>query len=652
MKIRRLLFNTVTLLAVIFTLCLLVGCVDNTEYTVTVIDADHATVTTAKSAYRSGETVDVNISVDDGYVCNLKVGNFTYFDDFEMPGYNITIEVVTRAREYSIKYEVPDECSYMSMPDSYYTVNDEVRLPVACMYGYDFQGWYTDAALNSAITLIEVGTTGNITLYPKFAPTTYSPVYHLPDDVINDPNNPTSYTIESDALPLYDIEMEGCQFLGWYSNSSFKGDALSAIPAGTSGNIDLYPKFLSTDYTDDGYRIIRNKVDLEWALVHEYDSEGKYLLKGDIVYNDGEKNPSVHGFSGVFDGGGHSIKNLSRALFDTISGATIENLSFSTVQSHTLKVETDIERKIGGLVNSTGADGGTSYIRNVRVISAKITTDLKAPLKLGAIIGYAHGKGELIIEKCLVENLDFDIFAAGSTSVGGILGSGHGTIKECAVRMDDDDLYDIECTNSYSELYVGGLVGYGYNLSISNCYFRQETLQTNGFNVYASKYCVMVGVGGLMGYADLSYISDSYALLSEINFDSNAVSLTPIQIYISGLVGYSYSVSINRSYLDSLYGEKVMLNSTVMKSGITMRLHMAYLAGYFDDGETHVSYTESRSMVKKMYSGDQQVSNAYIDDETKALTSDGPTYSDVWDKDIWAHIHGYKLELKFLVDEE
>ena len=636
------------LIAAFLCILALTGC-DTREYTVTIIQPEHATLSTEKTTYRKGETVVVSEVVEPGYSCSTEWGHISFYGSFEMPGSNVTISGKTYPRSYRIEYLISDDAGLSGTVSNYYTINDSVKLPYAYKAGYEFGGWYTDHELTKSITKIEAGTIGDIQLYPSFSQTTYEITYELPDGVTNDPNNPTSFTIESDELPLYDIEVEGCEFLGWYTSPSFKGSPLTAIPEGSFGNTHLYPKLVSRDYTEDGYRIIRNKLDLQYAFSYdEYDKNGKYLLKGDIEFYEGEENPSVSGFAGVFDGGGHSITNLNRALFNTVDGGTIENLSFSTVQSHTLKVKTDITRKIGGLVNSTYYDNGTSYIRNVRVISAKIDTYLLAPLNLGAIVGYAHGSGNLVIEKCLVENLDFNIFAAGSTSVGGILGEGKADISECAVRMDEDDRYAIECTHSKSKFYVGGIVGRGYNASVTNCYFRQESVYVDGFSIYASKYCVDVAIGGIMGYASFSSVISSYVKLSEINFESNAVSLTPIQIYMAGLIGYGSDSSITDSYVDS-YSNSLDFNTNITKYGITMRFYMGYLACYFDDG---VIYSRSRSMPSSIKAYGETISTAYIEDYERAFNTFGAAYDEIWNDEIWVHKHGQTPELIFLAIDE
>ena len=645
---KRILLYTAMLLFVILCVFILGGCEPQGPFALTIEQADHATVTTDKTSYMKGETVVVNMDVEEGYICSLTVGNESHYGNFEMPGYSVVAEVVTRPRKYRINYENTEELTYNGIVISEYTVEQSISLPIAYKTGYIFDGWYTEPNFQNKIKDIPFGTTGDITLYPKFKLATYEIRYHLPEGVTNNPDNPTSYTMTSDALPLYPVEKEGCEFGGWYWSDRFIGDGITEIPTGHVNVIDLYPKFLSVDYDENGFRIIRTKYDLIYILDSDrYEKDGKYVLYADITFGDDETHPSLYAFEGVFDGGGHTIENLNRAFFDTVKGATIQNLTFSTSQNHKLAVSSTVEHKIGGLVNEVLSEG-TTYIKNVHVKSAKMRVDMKAPAFIGALVGRSYWGKHLVIEECLVENLDFDIFTAGSLSVGGILGCGSATMSECAVRMDEDDLYDVECTKSYSEFFVGGLVGIASDLTMSNCYFRQEDYETTGFKVYASKYCIFVGVGGLMGYASSVSVSDSYALLTEINFDSNAVGATPVEIFLAGLIGFSESATLTQSYVDSNYGDKLMINSTIMKSGITMRFHMGYVSGHYRDETTYVTYDKTRCMTPHIYSNNEKVNNSQIDDEAIAHESTGAPYYTLWSSEYWTFDNGKAPELKSL----
>ena len=579
---KRVLLYTVMLVLTVFTCLLITGC-DTNEYTVTLIGDDHVKISTEKTTYRKGETVVVTKELDPGYSCYMEYGHTTFFDSFEMPGCDTTVTATSYLRNYRITYVTGEEgiSYYGKGPVGDYNIETEVTFPIAAKRGYKFEGWYTDENFTNRITKIEKGSTGDITVYPKFSIEDYTITYHLPEGAINNPSNVTTYTID-DQVILHDPEMADREFLGWYANENLYGIAIKSYSVGCSGNVDLYPKFLSLDYSEDGYRIIRSKTDFEEIFKDGYDKEGKYRLVADIEYNATDDTPMITGFSGVFDGGGHSITNLKSALFDTLENATVENLSISSTLSATLKVESDIQRNIGALANKTIGTGNVT-IKNVKVLSVDADVYLIAPLNLGGLVGYAASSCDLLIDSCTVENINFNVFCARKTAIGGMLGYGTSVeIKDSSVTLLENDLYQVECTGDDSTLCVGGMVGYAGG-KITNSHFEQENWGAK-INVYASLYCLSASIGGLAGECDGLTIENSYAELHEINFDSNAKSTTSLRICISGLVGLNrYGLFMEKCYI-STGGIGLSFNSTIKKSGYPgLRFGVAYLACDIDE---------------------------------------------------------------------
>ena len=137
-------------------------------------------------------------------------------------------------------------------------------------------------------------------------PITYDIEYVLNGGKNND-NNPTTYTIETNTLSLYNpTKTFGATFAGWYTNSAFIEESkVTAIEKGTYGDITLYAKWLdyriensdgfSIDYTQDTptvsmkvpYTMIN--IDLNsrfevskgctWALYSDFMGYDKFPLK-------------------------------------------------------------------------------------------------------------------------------------------------------------------------------------------------------------------------------------------------------------------------------------------------------------------------------------------------------------------------------------
>jgi len=611
MKLRCIFHYTVMLVLTVFTCLLITGC-DMNEYTVTLIGDDHVKISTEKTTYRKGETVVVTKELDPGYSCYMQYGHTTFFDSFEMPGCDTTVTATSYLRNYRITYVTDEEglSYYGKGPVGDYNIETEVTFPIAAKRGYKFEGWYTDENFTNRITKIEKGSTGDITVYPKFSIENYTITYHLPEGAINNPSNVTTYTID-DEVVLHDPEMADREFLGWYANENLYGIAIKSYSVGCSGNVDLYPKFLSLDYSEDGYRIIRSKTDFEEIFKDGYDKEGKYRLAADIEYNENDDTPMITGFSGVFDGGGHSITNLKSALFDTLEKATVENLSISSKLSATLKVESNIQRNIGALANKIIGTGDVT-IKNVKVLSVDADVYLIAPLNLGGLVGYADASCDLLIDSCTVENINFNVFCARKTAIGGMLGYGISVeIKDSSVTLLEDDLYQVECTGDDSTLCVGGMVGYAGG-KITNSHFEQENSGAK-INVYASLYCLSASIGGLAGECDDLTIENSYAELHEINFDSNAKSTTSLHIHISGLVGLNrYGLFMKKCYI-SAGGIGLNFNSTIKKDGYpNLRFRVAYLACEIDESCIEDC---SATGIEGIKNDDEYIASSYILDD-------------------------------------
>jgi uncharacterized repeat protein (TIGR02543 family) len=113
--------------------------------------------------------------------------------------------------------------------------------------GYQFSGWYTNIDM-STLYVFDTMTSNDITLIGYWETEIYTITYHL-DGGTNSELNPDEYTIESDEIPLNDINKEGYTFLGWYDNENYTGDVIVSISKGSIGDIHLYAKWDINTYT-------------------------------------------------------------------------------------------------------------------------------------------------------------------------------------------------------------------------------------------------------------------------------------------------------------------------------------------------------------------------------------------------------------------
>lgn len=103
--------------------------------------------------------------------------------------------------------------------------------------------------------------TNDLTVEIIKTPKTYQITYEL-NGGTNHSDNPTTYTIESPTLALYNPEKAiGATFAGWYTNKDFIDESkITEIKQGTYGDVTLYAKWL--DYrieTASGFSIDYNQ---------------------------------------------------------------------------------------------------------------------------------------------------------------------------------------------------------------------------------------------------------------------------------------------------------------------------------------------------------------------------------------------------------
>ena len=158
-------------------------------------------------------------------------------------------------------------------------------------------------------------------------------------------------------------------------------------------------------------------------------------------------------FQGTFDGGGHQITNLKigkreyGGLFGNVWGATIQNCN------------------VTGEVNGYNCTGGiVGYANNnTHILNCSFQGNVEGDgEERGGIVGHTSSGCE--VSGCFVTGT-----VTGDREVGGIAGSGVGTIKNCYA------LANVTATG----VNAGGIAGYAYNLSIENCYYSGK-VSSNG----------------------------------------------------------------------------------------------------------------------------------------------------------------------------
>lgn len=232
----------------------------------------------------------------------------------------------------------------------------------------------------------------------------------------------------------------------------------------------------AADTIPSGYIGIYSAKDL--AAIND-NLSGKYILMNDVdlsTYGDWTPLGVTTGFSGVFDGNGHHIKNM-KINDETIDDAGLAGL-FSTLQDATIK-----NVRVGGVIECD-----ETSVLIVGAIAGQASDSIISRCASYVTISYKYGEpnGDHYTS---AYNLGLD--------AGGIVGYtlGNTTIEECY------NAGRISGTATGAPLYIGGIVGLSSDNSvvIDNCYNIADIIGNTGY--------VDVNIGGIAG--DLSCLTKS-----------------------------------------------------------------------------------------------------------------------------------------------
>ena len=143
----------------------------------------------------------------------------------------------------SISYQLNGGSNSDANPSEYHEGVGVPNLENANKEGYNFDGWYSDAAFTTKVTSIAPDSVGDVVLYAKFSPKQYNINYSL-NGGSNDQGNPQKYTVGTGVTELADAQKAGYTFEGWYTSPDFKENSkITSISSTQTGNVTLYAKF-------------------------------------------------------------------------------------------------------------------------------------------------------------------------------------------------------------------------------------------------------------------------------------------------------------------------------------------------------------------------------------------------------------------------
>ena len=149
---------------------------------------------------------------------------------------------------YTITYTL-NNGSVSGNPTSYDLTTNTFTLNNPTREGYDFTGWLLSGDESETLSIdlsIPTGSTGNREYLARWALHVYTLSYDLDGGTVS-PDNPVSYTIESEDFTLTNPIKDGYDFAGWSFDNEISLDV--TIPKGTTGNREYTANWTAIVYT-------------------------------------------------------------------------------------------------------------------------------------------------------------------------------------------------------------------------------------------------------------------------------------------------------------------------------------------------------------------------------------------------------------------
>lgn len=286
-----------------------------------------------------------------------------------------------------------------------------------------------------------------------------------------------SYNFRSDAINFQFTNSNNSAYHVYFALANLNGEITSEVYDASIGVVNV-----ST--TDDFMKLAGG------SKIGEEDPQTTvYILTNDLDFSGVSYSSGTSGFTGVFNGSGYTIKNVTlsgNGIFYKVQGGTIENVKFDNIKI------TNSTTKTGIVSQSYGG-----YYHNIAITNLLVS----ALERTGGLIGQVYEGSTYISQVSIVNptdaNTEYHITSAGSHRAGGLIGliqTASGATESCLTYISDCYVM----SNVSGSQQIGGMVGaydnakanLVYDLVISRCYFNGTASST-----YATPR-----VGGIIGY--------------------------------------------------------------------------------------------------------------------------------------------------------
>ncbi len=368
--------------------------------------------------------------------------------------------------------------------------------------GYKFVKWSDTGSDNPVRT--DENITNNLTATAEFEKIKITVTYNAAEGGTIDGVAVQEIAYGDSATTVTAVPNAGYKFVKWSDTGS---DNPVRTDENVTDNLTATAEFeflygggsgsLSNPYLIENYAQLKNMLycpDAYFRLVNDLDLEG---ISHEPIFND-----KVY-FSGSFNGGGHSIKNLSvntqnnfPSLFGFIGNASVSNFSLVNVNIEAFNFDT-VTAKQNYYVGSVA---GVSYgfIHDITVSGAITANGMYYDgVAIGGIVGMAGGT----IANCS-SDIQMEISDVQRNNDTGItlpyVFGGFAGVCDSALIREGNSLGAIKITQSSTTIVSGGLIGYYFTsgeveMSVKDC--------TADIEIYGDSY---YDAGGFIGRLDVA----------------------------------------------------------------------------------------------------------------------------------------------------
>ena len=175
----------IVLVSILIVILALTGCSDSSNFNVVYDTGDGISI--KPSIYDEGMSLPVPEKEGytfDGWYLDSEYNHLFKVEDYV--NYNSKRDITVYAKwniiTYNINYELADGLNHLSNPSSYTIETNTIILSAPTKEGYTFEGWYSDLNFTNYVSEITIGSIGNLTLYAKWIPNSYTAYYNIQSD--------------------------------------------------------------------------------------------------------------------------------------------------------------------------------------------------------------------------------------------------------------------------------------------------------------------------------------------------------------------------------------------------------------------------------------------------------------------------------------